>query len=256
MDRFHEILASQHSTPQLEGSEDLRYHLRFAGLILAPDFACPTGPIEALTTEIWSDELNTKLLRAIGTAHAFLPTVTEFMAHVVVLIPNIVPPLRPAFHSVQSTLAGGLDAFAQTLDRELRTLDIPVTRIKLGTFDLSSFTPRSHVHNNFGQSSSNYERNYRSQGAGLLGLSTGSTRRGTNLRELHHAVFDALTMKKPNRVRRVGKGSVMYDIVGACMPSSLVDWMLGIEQVPVQREYQPMLTDASHSWEKVERTAE
>jgi hypothetical protein len=66
------------------------------------------------------------------------------------------------------------------------------------------------------------------------GKSTGKG--GSNLRELHNAVFDA--MEKPNSgwksspsVVRVGQGAGLYGFVGNWAPRGLVAWMMGMEKV-------------------------
>ena len=75
---------------------------------------------------------------------------------------------------------------------------------------------------------------------------------GSSLRELHKAIFDALTQKRPRAVWRVGRGSVTYDVVGNWVPAGLVGWMLGIRRVSLNEGVEPRLEDSVQSWEKVE----
>lgn len=79
---------------------------------------------------------------------------------------------------------------------------------------------------------------------------TGST--GSPLRELHIAVFDALTQKKPRRIWRVGRGSSTYDFVGNWVPAGLVGWMMGIRRVTLNGVSEPELEDSVQSWEKID----
>jgi hypothetical protein len=128
-------------------------------------------------------------------------------------------------------------------------MGIPVAHFKLGAFDCGAINGRHHLQ----QSPSNatradvlawsataraaYARNFvaQAQRAGnrgcLFGGSSAGGPRGSHLRELHNAVFDALTTKKPQRVWRIGSGSLVYDIVGRWVPSGIVGWMLGIRRV-------------------------
>jgi hypothetical protein len=50
--------------------------------------------------------------------------------------------------------------------------------------------------------------------------------RGSPLRVLHEAVFDALTVPRPRHVWYVGSGSRLYDFIGRWAPPGLVGWML------------------------------
>jgi hypothetical protein len=61
-------------------------------------------------------------------------------------------------------------------------------------------------------------------------------------------------MKHPGRVRRVGRGSVVYDIIGSWTPASLVDLMLGEEKPSVPEVSRALLEENSQVWEKVERS--
>lgn len=54
--------------------------------------------------------------------------------------------------------------------------------------------------------------------------------RGSSLRELNNAVFDAMVSGKSGTVR-VGMGSRLYGFIGRWAPSGLVGWMMGIRPV-------------------------
>jgi len=60
-------------------------------------------------------------------------------------------------------------------------------------------------------------------GAGAVG-------KGSSLRELNNAVFDAMTSSRGGIVR-VGMGSKTYGWVGRWVPRGLVGWMMGVRRV-------------------------
>jgi len=285
MQKFQNLLLRPH--PAFAGASP--HDLTFAGLILAPDLVYPSGPIETIAPEIWSDAFHTKVVSTIATAQAFLPSICEFKSRILVLTPNVVASLKPAFHGMESAIVGTLEGFTTTLRRELSTLGIPVCQIKLGAFDFShSAGARNHLQpistsRTFTWPPSArllYAQNFINQGRiaegkGLFG-DTGSMPKGTSPRELHYAVFDALTQRRPRDVWRVGRGSLAYDIVGSWIPGGVVGWVLGLRRVslgelngpsplhvPMQEQQesssprQHMMDDSItvQSWEKVERTS-
>ena len=261
MDRFNHLLSTKHHA--FTGARP--HELSFAGLILVPDLVYSSGPIETLPAEIWSDALDSKVLKTIATVQAFLPTICEFKSRILVLTPSIVASLRPPFHSIENTVVSALDGFSTTLDRELSTLGIQVCQIKLGNFDLSNFGARHHLQP-IGLSRTSgwpasaktlYAQNFITQSRvaeskGIFG-ENGSTSKGSSLRELHHAVFDALNAKHRRRVWRVGRGSLAYDRIGTLVPSSIIGWMLGLRRVSLAEVATPrQVDDTSHTWENVE----
>lgn len=262
IERFNNILLS----PHIAFSGASSHNLNFTGLLLVPDLIYPSGPIEIVSPELWSDALNAKVLSTIATTQAFLPTICEFKARVLVLTPSIVSSLRPPFHGVESAVVGALEGFTTSLRGELGTLGIDVCQFKLGTFDYGSVGGKHHIQPIGGPKTyawppsarALYAHNYVTQSriAGSKGLfnENGNVSAGSALRELHNAVFDALTQKRPRKIWRVGRGSVAYDIVGNWAPTGLVGWILGIRQVSLDEVAEPKLEDSVQSWEKVEST--
>lgn len=60
----------------------------------------------------------------------------------------------------------------------------------------------------------------------------GAVGRGSSLRELHYAVFDAIRGNgRGKKVRRIGQGSGVYGFIGAWVPGGLVGWMMGMRRV-------------------------
>lgn len=84
---------------------------------------------------------------------------------------------------------------------------------------------------------------------------SGTSPKGSSLRELHHAVFDTLTQRRPNKVVRVGRGSLTYELIGQLVPSGLVGWILGIRRVSRDEVAEAKMEESSVTWEKVERSS-
>lgn len=125
--------------------------------------------------------------------------------------------------------------------RELAPVGVDVCHLKLGTFDTSNIiggknaqpvqllnAARADILSWAPAARAAYAKNYAAQQSGRSIGSHGSSGifKGSSLRELHLAVFDALTDVRPKAVRRVGSGSLVYEILGKCAPDGLVRWML------------------------------
>ena len=264
MERFKSLLVGQHHA--FAGAEP--HKVNFAALIVAPDLQYPSGPIETVSAENWVETINTKVTGTVATTQAFLPVVCQFKSRVLVLTPSVVHSLRRPFHGVESTVVGALEGFTMTLRRELSTVGITVSQMKLGAFDYSSFGAKNHLQPRSAlwtttwpaSARSLYQQNFVNQGriAERRGLfsDTGSVAKGSPLRELQNAVFDAITQKSPRDVWRIGRGSLSYDMAGAWLPAGLVDWMLGIRTVSLDNVAAPTLEEGGQqSWETVERGA-
>jgi NAD(P)-dependent dehydrogenase (short-subunit alcohol dehydrogenase family) len=270
MQRFKKLLLSRHHA--FAGASP--HGLAFAGLIIAPDLNYPSGPVETIAPELWSDALNTKVVATIAIAQAFLPAICEFTARLLVLTPNVVASLNPAFHGMESTIVSALDGFTTTMRRELHTLGITVSQIKLGNFDFSHTGARNHLQTMSSSRTLSWPLNARrlyaqnfinqgriAEGRGLFsGGENGSIAKATSPRELHHTVFDALTQSRPKKVYRVGRGSLAYDIVGQWVPGGIVGWVLGLRKVSLEELNGPAaipVEDSFHAqaqtWEQVER---
>ncbi|USP76965.1 duf1776 family protein [Curvularia clavata] len=259
--RFNELL----SKPHVAFSGATPHHLNLCGVILVPDLIYPTGPVETVSPELWSDALNAKVLNTIAVTQALLPTVCEFKSRVLMLTPSIIASLRPPFHSVETTIVRALEGFLEVLRAELGTLGIEVVQFHVGTFDLTNVGPKHHLQTRSMGSphawpattralyASNFEAQTRvAQRRGLLNQS------GSSVRELHNGVFDALTQRRPRKVWRVGRGSVTYDFVGNWVPRGLIGWMMGLKRVSLDTASKPKLEDSVQqlqSWEKLDAVA-
>jgi NAD(P)-dependent dehydrogenase (short-subunit alcohol dehydrogenase family) len=202
-----------------------RHHLEFTGLVIAPDLVYPSGSALDLEPAIWQDTFNVKVLSNVSATRAFLPLVIQHHARVIFVTPSIIQSLKPAYNAVESSLGCALEAYITSLQREMGEYDVHVSHVKLGAVDFTSPPP---------------------SGASSPGLVRAHAVSGS--KELQYAVFDALTMVRPFQVRRVGRGSMTYDIIGKLMPGSLVQWMMqglkakNIDAVPAD-EWQ----DVDHS---------
>lgn len=229
--RFQNMLGKEHVA--FDGAAPHR--LRFRGLVFVPETSSvPSGAVDEISSEDWSDALNAKVLNTIATAQLFLPVLKAHAAKILLLTPSVTPSLRLPGHSVENTVYGALDAFAATLGAELRRDGVRVARFKLGSLDVPSVTARQ-----------------RRDGAPAPRL------KPTPLRRLHDSVFDALAADRPARTWHIGRGSLAYGIVGAVAPPSVVGWMMGLgrRREPALEDTERShlsITEGSATWEKVD----
>lgn len=187
----------------------------------------------------WSDTINLKFLSTIVTVKSFLRTICEFNSRILILTPNVISPIAPPFHAAESATVAALGSLVTSLRRELAPVGVDVCHLKLGTFDTSGVIGNKNAQPiqilNAARADilcwppaarAAYARNYAAQQSGKSIGSHGI--KGSSLRELHLAVFDALTDVKPRAVMRVGSGSLVYEIFGKCAPDGLVGWILNV----------------------------
>ena len=246
MKRFEHIF----TTPQqaVAGATPNKLHL--AGVILAPELQYPSGPVETVPMQSWSDLVNIRVLGTIATVQEFLKPICRFQSRFLMLTPNNIPSIKLPFHAPQNTAIGALDGFFTTLQNELDTIGIRICHLRLGAFDYSALHgryPPQQKQTLINQiqtttldwpepSRSLYAQNYQSQLEVASLFPNDRHRRdkqsGAPLRDLHVAVYDALTQERPARVWRIGHGILLYEIVGRLMPRGVVSWMLGMKRIP------------------------
>lgn len=225
------------------------HHLSLRSLILIPSSSYPSAPIATLSPSTLSDLLNTRLLTPILTTQTFLPLLQSSLhtqqsspkASILLLTPSIISSLSPSFHLPESLITTALTTFTQTLRSELLPLDIPVTHLQLGSFDISSFSPHNKALVPTTQSQraetlkwdestrQAYARNFVAVSSKSAG-GVAAVGRGSSLRELNNAVFDAMASGRSGTVR-VGMGSRTYGFVGRWVPRGLVGWMMGVRKI-------------------------
>jgi NAD(P)-dependent dehydrogenase (short-subunit alcohol dehydrogenase family) len=225
MQRFHHFLSRHHHA--FEGASVHR--LTLAGVILVPDVSSSAvGSISQLSPEAWSTALNAKVLHTITTAKLLLPLVTEFRSRILILTPNVVSSLRPPYRAIESTVSSALGAFAASLSSELSLQGLHACHFKLGNIEIAA----------------NKQKKDESKRI-----------RGTSIRKLHESIFDALHSSRPGRTWHIGRGSLIYDIVGSWLPGGVVSWMMGLQQAPkiehVQAPEEDSSSDRSITWEKI-----
>lgn len=238
------------------------HNLHLAGVIMIPDTSYPSGPVETTMLDAWHDALNVKVLGTIATLQALLPIIGAYKSRILVLTPSIIPSLSPPFHGIESSVIAAIEAFTQSLRGEIGAIGVDVLQLKLGTFDCSAVggrrqvatlnAPRAEALSWSPVARATYGGNYYASSS-VVGMRTGvgalaQRACGSHLRELHVAVFDALTQRRPRRIWRVGQGSVAYDLVGRWMPERVVGWMLGLQRVPREELGEGMEVE----WERVE----
>lgn len=271
IERFITLLRSPHHA--FQGARS--HNLTLRSLILVPSQSYPTTPLATISPSTLSDLFNTRLLTPLLTLRIFLPLLhsspfpqpkhaTPKLTHkpsVLLLTPGIISSLNPAFHVAEATINNGLSSSASVLKAELSPLNIPFTHFQLGSFDFSSFLPTSRqtpqptvasqrAETLLWDASSRqaYSRNFV---AVTTKSSTSLSSKGSSLRELNDAVFDAM-MRPRGGIVKVGLGINLYSFVGRWVPGSVVGWMLGLrrnENVEGGRErdveFGRMLTDGS-----------
>lgn len=135
--------------------------------------------------------------------------------------------MHPPFNAPNAITHSAISSLALTLSRELPT--IPVVQINLGTFDLTkspvpspsppTITPEGEMASWPTQLRGLYEKAYQK-----VVENARKQVRGGNVRELHNAVFDILTIEKghwwrgESRVWGVGSGVGLYAFIGRFIP--------------------------------------
>lgn len=197
---------------------------------MVPDVSSVTvGSVTQLSPEAWSTALNAKVLHTITTAKLLLPLVTEFKSRVLMLTPSVVSALRPPYHAIESTVSSALGAFAASLSSELSLQGLHACHFKLGNIEIAASKQKKDESRRI---------------------------RGTSIRKLHESIFDALHSSRPSRTWYVGRGSLIYDMIGSWIPGGVVGWMLGLQHAPKSddqpaSESEDSSSDKSITWEKV-----
>ncbi|KAF3164528.1 hypothetical protein TWF788_001129 [Orbilia oligospora] len=118
------------------------HHLKFTALILIPDSNFPSGPIETIPLDHWSDTFNLKIIQTLAITQLFLPIVTESRARVLFVTPGIGYSLRLPFHAPEVAAVGALEGVIGCLRREVSPAGVQVGWIKVGTLDLGTTTEK------------------------------------------------------------------------------------------------------------------
>ncbi|KAF3913540.1 hypothetical protein ABW20_dc0103220 [Dactylellina cionopaga] len=208
------------------------HHLRLTALILIPDSNFPSGPIETIPLDHWSDTFNLKLIQTLAITQLFLPILTEFKSRLIFVTPSIPYSLRLPFHAPEVAAVGALEGVIGCLRREVGGAGVQVVWIKTGTLDLGNAhraekergtnATRADVLSWTPAVRSVYARGY------VNAKAVGDVR-GSSLKEVNMAIVAGMLDRRVRKVVRVGGGSVAYDVIGKWVPEGLVGWMLGLK---------------------------
>ncbi len=220
------------------------HQLFLTGVIIIPDLNYPTGPIENLGLEAWSDAIYSKLLTPLALiSNGLLELVRTYKSRIIVLTPSIMGDLQPPFHSIETVISSSLSNLSLILHRELSPNNVPVVNIKMGSFDLATDSKRAKsryaaaVRQDISVWPKELQRvygsSYQASATSILASSSSSTVsnggskiKPSALRDLHHAIFNSLESKNPQRVIGVGRGSKSYGIINKILPIWCLDYML------------------------------
>ncbi|ELR02286.1 hypothetical protein VC83_06465 [Pseudogymnoascus destructans] len=246
IERFAQFL----QTPQHAFDTARAHYLQFTALIVIPTLTYPNSPVATLSPIDIQDVINTRLLHPILLTQAFLPllsapTSQHHHAHpppqpkLLLLTPVIISSLNPPFHAPESIVSAGLKSFTATLSAELSPLNVPLIHFKLGSFDTNPMVPKNQLATLSGHSaeartwSDDAREAYGGNFMRVAGSAVEKRSKGSNLRELHNAVFDemAKTGWRAGGTVMVGRGARLYSFVGAWAPRGLVGWMMGVRRV-------------------------
>ena len=185
--------------------------LHFAGLVIVPDTdGDPPCTIEHHSPQRWRDALRFRLAQPIMITQSFGPLLAAYHAKLLLLTPSIIPSLRPPGHALQTILYTALESHLHFTAADLAPHGVFTTHFKLGTIDIPALTAAAQ------------HRGSAAPPAGTIA--------GTPVRDLHHAVFDALVTTRALRTCYVGRGSRAYDYVGRWVPAEALRWLWRVAQ--------------------------
>ena len=251
IERFAMYLQS----PQTPGPNVKPNLLTLKSVILIPSLHYQTSPIATIPPSGFAELFNTHLLQPILTIQAFLPLLTSRLTpigekwippKVLVFTPSIISSINPPFHAPEATVCSALSAFTEVLTAELRPLNVPVTHVQMGTFDLSGFVPTRGPAATQGLVTAGnpqdtliwpdgarhaYGRNFVAQTCSAISGGRIRGLKGSSLRHLHNTVFDVMDGSISSSTVRVGLGASVFGFVGRWAPRTLVSWLMGIRRV-------------------------
>ncbi|ODQ68292.1 DUF1776-domain-containing protein, partial [Nadsonia fulvescens var. elongata DSM 6958] len=215
-----------------------------AGAILVPNLYFPPGPTESISVAIWSDIVYSLLGPIAFITTGLMDLVRSSHSRLMLLTPNIISSLNPAFNAPECVTISALTSLALCLHRELEPQGIPFIQIRMGSFDLGS--PKSSASYSYANAiradilswpeplRAIYARQYSASSSYLKSTHSGNTSslpshgrtNGCTIKELYFTVFDCLVNPKPSRVYYVGRGSKLYEIMGRWIPEVVLGWLL------------------------------
>ena len=242
--------------------------LILAGLVVLPGSTdYPSGPLVTLKPSEVIDTINTRMISPTLTIQQFLPLLSlqkdtaRSQSSIILAYPSIPVSLSPPFQVPSLLTTSSLSALARSLRREsqMASLNITVTELRLGNFDLGS-TYAYSANKSANARDLESQRNQHDPQSSALTYWHSSHRvdeararfgqspqgKGSAVREFHNAVFDALappqhflafgkysfgSRQRPTTVF-VGAGARFYDVVANILPENVVGWMMGYRPHP------------------------
>lgn len=259
-----QMLSSTLSSPARDHPGTPPHRLSLAGVVLVPDMYFPSGPVETIRPDVWSDCAYSKLLGPVFLlcqGQGLIDLVREQKSRVVFVTPSIISSLNPAFHAPECMAVSAINSLALCLHRELKPQGIPVVQLRLGSF--AGIGKRLH-HSSRPSASTTHTgtRNGPSQARAILNKVRAdilswppSLRnayagpyqaqaylekppRGASLKRLDHTLFAALTKKYPSRLYHVGTGSRIYDWIAGWVPEWLITWLLQPRSAYIEADWE------------------
>lgn len=201
--------------------------LHFAGLILAPSPVLPCGPLEVLDKEQFVHSIDTGLCWPTTVIQYFLPLLREHSGRILFMNEWIIPTLHTPFYTPTVTTSHAIHSISKTLSREVPSLF--TIHMKLGTFDLAHHhSPRNSVRADILGWNPSLRAAYSASYRNSTSRPVNSRIRGSPIKELHYAVFDALTDAKPRSEISVGAGVDLYQWIAYLLPEFLLRRLIGI----------------------------
>lgn len=208
------------------------YYLQLAAVLVIPDLQYPQGPSETLSQASIEHVIASKLITPLYFVQGGLvDLVRKYSSRVILLSPNIIGNLCPAFHLMESMSAAALSKFALTLHRELKPQAIPIVHVKLGSFDTGhevSDQQRQITNKMRGDILEWPEKTRHIYSGSYLDSSYLEMNRtnGSNLEQLHTAIARLITIPRPPRVQYVGRYSYAYEWLENHLPERLMTLLL------------------------------
>ena len=243
------ILKEDSTAGMIEKLSDLLHHphrhgtdrLHLASLVLIESLpsTMEISSISDISSSSWSDALNSRILYPISLTQAFLPLLlSESVAEdiqqpttLVVVTPSNISSINAPHHAKESVTMAALTSYISTLRAELPR-SIEVTHIRLGSITTQS-APSSRLDvalarvKRFAPTASSSPKST-SPSRNSPKLDEFSTLT-SGLHKLHHGVFDAVVGRTHGTVF-LGRGALLYAMIGAFIPSTFVGRMMGFHR--------------------------
>lgn len=226
-EKMLESFAAYLENPHRHGTSQL--HLASLVVADADTSAYPVGTIRAIPTSVWLDSTNSHIIYPISLIHTFLPlllregkaehesrSTAPIESSVVLITQSNTSSIELPAHACESLSSAALASFARTLQAELPRC-CQAVHVRVGAFDYEGVRRNGKIPD---------PSLIRSHGADRRGLTWPNSQFGRHTRELHLAVFDAMTGRSSGTVF-VGPGARTYALMGALAPRNLIFWMMG-----------------------------